>query len=158
MAELTEQEKAVEALARTAVAQVSPAELPLFRATAARYRDDPDGTLAPRSAGGDTLGFGASAAVVLITPFALELVKRVFVRIADKLGESAADSLAGRVSAWFTGKADRPPGEPDPEPLTREQLALVAETTRAEAAELELPPAEQERLADAVVASLATRT
>lgn len=158
MAELSAQEQAVEALARQAVAQVSPAELPLFRATAARYREDPGGTLSPRSAGSDTLGFGAEAAVVLITPFALDLVKRIFTRISDKLGESAADSLAGRITTWFSGKDGQPPGDPGPEQLTAEQLALIADTTRIEAAALDLSPDEQERLADAVVASLATRT
>lgn len=158
MAELSQQELAVEALARQAVAQVSPAELPLFRATAVRYREDPRGTLAPRPAASDALGFGAEAAVVLITPFALDLAKRILTTISDKLGEAAADSLAGRITAWFSAKGGHPPGAPEPEPLTAGQLALIAEATRTEAAALDLPADEQERLADAVVASLATRT
>ena len=157
MAEPSIQERAVEALARRTVADVSPAELPLFTATAARYRADPAAVLTPRRTGTDTLGFGVETAVVLVTPFALDLVKRMFDRLGEKLGSAAADSLAGRITSWLSGKPKRPE-DPGPEPLTADQLALVAETTRAEAAALTLPPDESERLADAVVAALATRT
>ena len=159
MADQSARDAAVEALARQAVADVSPAELPIFAATAAQYRADPQGTMAPAARVGP-LGFGAETAVVLVTPFALDLVKRMFSRLSEKLGDSAADSLAGRISAWFGRKnetaAEMP--EPEPDPLTAEQLALIADTTRAEAAELSLAPAESERLADAIVAALATRT
>lgn len=152
-------DRAVEALARQAVAEVSPAELPIFSATAARYRADPQGTMAPAASKGATLGFGAEAALVLVTPFALDLVKRLFTRLADKLGDSAADSLAGRITSWFAGEPDASPEEPaEPEALSAEQLALIADTTREEAASLSLAPAESERLADAIVAALATRT
>lgn len=142
---------------RQAVAAVSPAELPIFSATAARYRADPQSTMAPAAARSSTLGFGAEAAVVLVTPFALDLVKRLFTRLSEKLGDSAADSLAGRITSWFAGKPDDPEGPVEPEPLSAEQLALIADTTREEAAALSLAPAESERLADAIVAALATR-
>ena len=147
---------AVEALARRAVADVSPAELPIFAATAARYRADPQGTTAPPTP--KVLGFGVETAVVLVTPYALELVKRLFSRLSEKLGDSAADSIAGRITAWFGHKPEAAAEEKEPEPLTAEQLALIAETTRTEAASLTLAPAESERLADAIVAALATRT
>lgn len=152
------QEAAVEALARTVVSQVSPAELPLFSATAARYRNDPAGTVNAKRTGDAALGFGAEAAVVLVTPFVLDLVARMLRRIGDKLGDNAADGIASRISRWFSRKPDGAAKESEPEPLTPEQLALIAETTRAEAAELALAPEESERLADAIVATLATRT
>lgn len=148
---------AVEALARQAVAEVSPAELPIFAATAERFRADPQGTLQPATRVGP-LGFGVESAVVLVTPFALDLVKRLFSRLSEKLGDSAADSLAGRIVGWFGGKPDDAEEAKEPEPLTAEQLALIADTTRTEAASLALAPAESERLADAIVAALATRT
>src|SRR4051794_5857885 len=125
------QETAVEALARRVVADVSPAELPLFSATAARYRADPAGTLKPKGAGDAALGFGAEAAVVLVTPFVLDLVSRMLHRIGDKLGDSAADGIAARITHWFARKPEGAPKEPEPEPLTPQQLALIAETTRA---------------------------
>lgn len=152
------QEAAVEALARQVVSQVSPAELPLFSATAARYRTDPAGTVNPKRSGDAALGFGAEAAVVLVTPFVLDLLTRTLRRIGEKLGESAADGIAGRITRWFARKPEEASREPEPEPLTPEQLALIAETTRAEAAGLALAPEDSERLADAIVATLATRT
>ncbi len=159
MAELSIQDRAVEVLARQAVADVSPAELPLFKPTAARYHADPSATMAARRTGGDALGFGVETAVVLVTPFALDLVKRLFTRLSEKLGDTAADSLAGRITALFAHKpATSAPDESEPQPLTSQQLALVSEITRAEAASLALAPAESERLADAVVAALATRS
>jgi hypothetical protein len=156
MADRAVQDAAVEALARHVVADVSPAELPLFAATAARYRSDPAGTVKPHRSGDPALGFGAEAAVVLVTPFVLDLVTRVLHRLTDKLGDDAADGIAARISRWFSRK---PSAEATaPEPLTAEQLELIAQTTRAEAAELALAPEESKRLADAIVATLATRT
>ena len=152
------QDEAVEALARQVVSQVSPAELPLFSTTAARYRTDPAGTVNPKRSGDAALGFGAEAAVVLVTPFVLDLVTRMLKRVGEKLGDSAADGIAGRITRWFSRKPEDASKEPEPEPLSPEQLALIAETTRAEAAQLALPPEESERLADAIVATLATRT
>lgn len=156
MAELSIQDQAVEALARRTVAELSPAELPLFKATAARYRADPAAVVSPKRTGPDTLGFGVETAVVLLTPYALDLIKRMFNRLSEKLGDSVADSLATRISKWLSPKPAEKAAKP--EPLTPEQLALIAETTRSEAAALTLPPGESERLADAVVAALATRT
>ena len=146
---------AVEALARHAVAEVSPAELPIFAATAERYRADPQATLQP-AAKVVPLGFGVETAVVLVTPYALDLVKRLFSRLTEKLGDSAADSIAGRITTWLGVKPED--AEEAAEPLSAEQLSLIADTTRAEAASLALAPAESERLADAIVAALATRT
>jgi hypothetical protein len=148
---------AVDALARQVVADQAPAELPLFNATAARYRADPAGTLAAGSKADETLGFGIETAVILLAPFALELVKRVFMQLADKVGDSAADSIAGRVSALFGRNAKEPATAPDVA-LTAEQLALVSQTAHEQAAHLKMPVAEADALANAVIAALATRS
>ena len=87
----------VEALARQVVAEVSPAELPLFRATADRYFADPDGTLAVRGRPDEPLGFGAETVVALVGPFALDLVRRVVGRLVERLGDAVADAVAERV-------------------------------------------------------------
>jgi hypothetical protein len=149
-------DQAVEALARRAVTDVSPAELPLFSASAARYRADPDAALRAGGAGDRALGFGVETAVVLVTPFALDLVKRMFTRLAEKLGDSAADSLAGRIARWFGAKPDEPAEPEGPAALSADQLRLVADVTRSEAASLAMPADQSERLADAVIAALAT--
>jgi 3-methyladenine DNA glycosylase/8-oxoguanine DNA glycosylase len=157
MADDAARQEAVEVLARQLVTDVSPAELPLFDATAARYHADPDATLEPKPGGDDSLGFGVETAVVLVAPYAIDLVKRIFTRVAQKVGDSAADSLAAKITHLFGG-THKHDGPKEPDPLTPEQLALVAETAREEAKHLKLPADRAEALANGVVAALATRT
>jgi hypothetical protein len=158
-------QQATDALAKRIVSEVSPAELPLFDLTAARYHADPAGALDAKGSSDEALGFGVDTAVVLIAPFALDLVKRIITRIAEKVGDGAADSLAERIAHALAGKkatapaGQAPDGAPDqgPEPLTPEQLALVDQTARAEAHHLKLPPDRADALANGLVAALATR-
>ena len=156
MADDTVIQEAVDALARHVVAEQAPAELPLFNATAARYRQDPVGTLAANSKVDERLGFGVETAVILVAPLALELVKRIFTQLAEKLGESAADSIAGRVSALFNRDKHRESPEEAVSALTAEQLVLVSQTAREQAAHLKMPVAQADALANAVIAALAT--
>ena len=51
-----------------------------------------------------------------------------------------------------------PQTEPVAAPLTPEQLTVIGDTARAEAADLNLTPDRADALANAVVAALATRT
>lgn len=155
MADDAARQEAMDALARQVVADVSPAELPLFDATADRYRADSEGTLAASSDSDEPLGFGVETAIVLLAPFALEFVKGIFTRIAQKAGDGATDAIAHRISKLFGGAQPEPAG---PAPLTPEQLALVDEAAREEARHLKLPPDRAKALADGVVAALATRT
>jgi hypothetical protein len=167
MADDSIRQQATDALAKRIVSEVSPAELPLFDLTAARYHADPAGTLDAKGSSDEALGFGVDTAVVLIAPFALDLVKRIITRIAEKVGDSAADSLAARIAHALGGKkaapaaptGQAPDAAPDqrPEPLTPEQLALVDQTARAEAHHLKLPPDRADALANGLVAALATR-
>lgn len=147
--------RAVDLLARQVVAEVAPAELPVFSATAKRYHEDPEAALTAKAKADETLGFGAESVVILLAPFALELAKRVLSKLSEKVGDEVGDSLASRVLGWF-GRDDSK-DDKDVAALTADQLALVAQTARSEAAELSLPPDQSERLADAVVAALATR-
>jgi hypothetical protein len=163
----------VEALARRVVAEVSPAELPLFRATADRYFADPEGTLAVRGRTDEPLGFGAETVVALVGPFALDLVRRVVGRLVDRLGDAVADALAERVLRKSGPGGVAPTGAPAAtpaetsgssgsaasglDPLDPAQLALVRQVADEEARRLELSPDRAQRLADALVASIATR-
>ncbi len=149
--------RAIDALARQVVADDAPAELPLFAATADRFRSDPDGTLSAAPAKDETLGFGLETAVVLVTPFVLELVKRIFTRVADQLGDQAADGIAGRIARIFRRDGGDAADESGPAPLTPEQLALIGAAAVDEAARLRLPPEKAQALANGVIAALATR-
>lgn len=148
--------EAVEALAREVIGKVSPVELPLLHPTAQRYFADPQGTLAARRSSDETLGFGVETAVVLLSPFALDLAKSVLTRLFEGIGDAAADGLAHRVLRWLKPDAGERNAQ-GPEPLDAAQLALVRQTANEEAHGLSLPPEQSTRLADALVASLATR-
>jgi hypothetical protein len=146
---------AVRLVARDAVTSVSPGELALFESTARRYFQDAQSVLVPGRSREEELGFGAEAVVFLVGPFALELAKRVLTRLVERTGDAAADGLANRVLGWLGGSPDRTPVKS--QSLDPGELALVRQTARAEAERLDIPATEAGRLADAIVASLATR-
>jgi len=148
----------VEALARQLVADVSPAELPLFRATADSYFADPGRSLSPRGRQDEALGFGVEAVVTLVGPFALDLVRRVLTSLTDRVGDALAEAVARRLGR----QPDPPPAatgdQPgQPKPLDPAQLGLLRAVAQEEARRMQLPPERAQRLADALVASIATR-
>ena len=147
---------AVAALARAAIARTAPEELPLFRATSEAYFDDPASV---GRGGGDTmLGFGVEAAVILVTPVALEVAKDVLVWLRAQLAERAGDQGEAALD-WVTAKLTGRSGDAaadDTESLTDDQLTQVRSLALEKAKQLKLPEAKAELLADSLVGSLAT--
>jgi hypothetical protein len=152
-------------LARSAVAQAAPEELPLFRATSEAYFENPDALRAERS-GDDMLGFGVDQALVLLTPVALAVSRDVLNFLVEQLraqahehGKDAIDRLVARL-LHREGKptTETPAAEADGEPpdLTEEQLKEVRSIALAKARQLKLAPDKAELLADSLVGSLAT--
>lgn len=147
---------AVAALARAAVTRTAPEELPLFRATSEAFFERPDELGENRRDA--MLGFGLEAAVVLVTPVALEVAKDVIFWLRDQVaaragerGEAALDWVAARL-----GAGPQEDAAPQGAGLTDEQLAQVRELALAKATQLQLPETKAELLADALVGSLAT--
>jgi hypothetical protein len=166
--ELTVEDALVAELARAAVTQAAPEELPLFPATSEAYFDDPDSL--DRGGGKDELlGFGVEAALVLVTPVALSVARDVLNFVIEQVrgharaaGTDAIDRLADRVLGRGGEKAAEPtaaaePGAGDPpEPeLTDEQLEQVRALAVEKARLLKLPPEKARLLADSLVGSLA---
>lgn len=150
----------VEALARSAVEQVAPEELPLFRATSEAYFADP-ASLEQRGSGDDPLGFGVDAALVLVSPVALQVAREVIDFVAAKLresaeeeGESAIKRLVARLVHGNDKNEDTDEGE-QPAELTDEQLEQVRSVALEKARELKLSDAKATLLADSLVGSLA---
>ena len=117
----------VEALARTAVQDVAPEELPLFGPTSEAYFDPRRGT--PAGAKSDEmLGFGvdAAAAMVFITPVALEAARSVVSYLVVELQAALKDeakpmiqALAHRLTHLREKPADKAAdGSKAPEPET----------------------------------------
>jgi hypothetical protein len=146
----------VSGLARTAVERTAPEELPLFGPTSEAFFDDPEAL--ERGGGGDELlGFGAEAAVVLVTPVALSVAKDVVRFVADQLrtrlkteGEGAIQAALDRVF----GPHDR--DETAHADLTDEELQRVHAIALEKARQLRLSPDRAGILADAIVGGLAT--
>jgi hypothetical protein len=156
-------------LARSAVSQTAPEELPLFRATSEAYFKDPE-SLKRKGSGDELLGFGVDSAIVLMTPVALTVARDVLNflveqvraqarehgkdtidRLADRLLGHGSSSTAQSVTADSSGAAD-----PETPELTDEQLDQVRAFALEKAQQLKLAPDKAELLADSLVGSLAT--
>jgi hypothetical protein len=147
-------------LARRAIAQAAPEELPLFRATSKAYFDDPEKTLAERGGRDEMLGFGVEAAVFILTPVALDVAKSVVAFVvahvrtaAERHAGSAIDGAVERVFARFAG--DEATEQYERPKLTPEQLDEVRRVAHDRARALDLPEAKAALLADALVGGLA---
>jgi hypothetical protein len=147
-------------LARSAVEQTAPEELPLFRPTSEAFFQDPDAV--PRSGGRDELlGFGVDAAVVLVTPVALSVARDVARFVADQVRSRLADEGEGAIQRaldriFKRGEAAQAPA-PDEEPeLSDAELEQVHAIALEKAKQLRLSPERAGLLADAIVGGLAT--
>lgn len=146
-------------LARAGIRRAAPEELPLFGPTSEAFLEDPASL--DRADGGDqVLGFGAEAALVLVTPAALSVAREVVTFVATQVrarlkdeGEGAVQRTLDRI---FGHKHDGAPAEPPPPELSGEQLARVHALALEKARLLKLPHAKAELLADSIVGSLAT--
>lgn len=149
----------VEALARSAVEQVAPEELPLFRATSEAYFADPASLEQGRSRD-DMLGFGVDAALVLVSPIALQVAKEVIGFVVAHFREAAAEEGEGAIKRLVARLVHRDmeetsDDEPVPE-LTDEQLEQVRTLALEKARSLRLSDTKASLLADSLVGSLAT--
>jgi hypothetical protein len=145
-------------LARATVERAAPEELPLFAPMSEAYLADPAALERGRPRD-EMLGFGVDAAVMLVTPVALQVARDVLGFLHEQLrararehGESAID----RIVAPLVGKkAPEDESEPVPE-LTDAQLEQVRALAFEKARSLKLSEARAELLADSLVGSLAT--
>jgi hypothetical protein len=148
----------VAALARATVERAAPEELPLFGPMSEAYLADPS-SLRDGKKRDEMLGFGIDAAVVLVTPVALQVARDVLGYLHEQLRErarEAGDSAIDRVIARIVGKGgDDAEGEDVPD-LTDEQLQQVRTLALEKARTLKLSESKAALLADSLVGSLAT--
>lgn len=145
-------------LARATVERAAPEELPLFDPISEAYFADPQ-SLDGGKRRDEMLGFGVDAAVVLVTPVALQVARDVLGFLHEQLrarareqGEGAIDRLIARI----VGRKDEAPAdEPVPE-LTDAQLEQVRALAVEKARSLKLSEERAALLADSLVGSLAT--
>jgi len=158
---MSELDDAAVALARSTVERAAPEELPIFSAASDAYLAG-GGT----TTGGDRmLGFGLEAAVVLLTPIAIEVAKDVLgylkeqvTQLASKKGKEGVDALISRLSGDERGDGEKPAqaDATSAAKLTEEQLEQVRARAIEKAKQLKLDDDRAELLADSLVGSLAT--
>lgn len=143
-------------IARQLVIRAAPDELPLFAATSRAYLENPAEVSASISRD-ETLGFGLEAAVVFVTPVALEVAKSVIKWLASQVTTALEDEASTTIRAHIHRLFHRAesPAESAPR-LSADQLAAVRRVALEKARELALPEPKADLLADAVVGSLAS--
>jgi hypothetical protein len=146
-------------LARATVEKAAPEELPLFTPMSEAYFADPS-ALDGGKRRDEMLGFGVDAAVMLVTPVALQVARDVLGFLHEQLRERAREQGEGaidRIIARLVGKKkDEEPAEEAVPELTDAQLEQVRALAVEKARSLKLSEERAELLADSLVGSLAT--
>ena len=141
------------AVARGLVTAAAPEELPLFSAMTTAYFDR--GGVEPGRAREDMLGFGADAAVMLVTPAAFEVARCVFDYLAGQVKASVeaetADAISAHVHRLFHHGGD----SHEPARLTYVQLEEVHRIAVEQARAMNLSEQQADMLGDSLVGSLA---
>ena len=164
----TDERAVVEALARLALDDAAPEEAPLFGPMADAYYDPRRGTPSG-SKSDEMLGFGvdAAAAVVLVTPVALEVAKNVLGFLVGELQTAFKDEAKPMIQALVKRvlrrgpkpegdkAAEEPAAEPAAPPqLTQAQLDELRKVALSTAERMGLREPKASVLADAIVGAM----
>ena len=171
----TDERAIVEALARVVVEDAAPEERPLFGPMTEAYYDPRRGTPSG-SKSDEMLGFGvdAAAAVVLVTPVALEVAKNVLGYVVGELQTAFKDEAKPMIQALVKrvlrrspkpedDKAAAEPREPAAAPaaepaaapqLTQAQLDELRKVALSTAERMGLREPKASVLADAIVGAM----
>jgi len=145
-------------VARLIVVQTAPEELPLFRSVSNAYFEAPDRVLRAQKRKDDMLGFGAEAALVLVTPVALDVAKTVLrflaAQVAHAFEKESSDAIDRRVHRLFHGDEVADTEADGATRLSADQLKQVHDLALEKARQLELGEPQAALLADALVGSL----
>jgi hypothetical protein len=154
----------VEALARAVVEDAAPEERPLFGPMTEAYYDPRRGTPSG-SKSDEMLGFGvdAAAAVVLVTPIALEAAKNVLGYLVGELQAAFKDESKPVIQALvkrLLRRGPKPEGDkaaaepPAPPELTQAQLDELRKVALSTAERMGLREPKASVLANAIVGAM----
>jgi hypothetical protein len=147
-------------IGRDLVSQLAPAELILYRAKSeAFFKDRPTGDRKGKQKD-EMLGIGTAEMVTFLTPVILyalqDVLKPMVGEAAKRLGEEAGDALASTIRKLFGRPAPVSASAAGIPGLTQEQLTRAHATAVAAVLKWKRSPEQARRIADAIVASLAT--
>lgn len=154
------QDELIRSMARRVVAEVAPAELPLFEDGAAAFLAAPRPLSAVARPRDEALGFGAAGAVAFLTPIALAIVKEVLEQVTAVARQEVGGGAAGavrRALRWLLRALhlDAPAPPAAVPALSVDQLSLVRARIHARALDAGVPEEQARLMADAVVGQLA---
>ena len=173
-----DEQAVVEALARSTVDEVAPEEAPLFGPISEAYFD-PARSGEKGSGSDEMLGFGvdAAAAMILVTPVALEAAKSVIVYVVGELETAFKDEAKPMIQAFVkrllhgkakpgaapaggppdgavkAGPEPEPPAE-EPAPFTDQQLDEVRKVALRTAERMGMERDKANVVADAIVGAI----
>ena len=149
-------------LSKNIVTEVAPEEIPLFDEMVREYFQDPTPPGPSESASDDLLGFGLGGTLVAITPAATAMVSGVLsyvlTEVVKEVREESATAIKEKVKAVFT--LEKPSGEVAQSipTLTKQQLEQVKKLARKQAKAFGMETTMADKMADALVGSLALAT
>lgn len=152
------EDELVSALSRHIVAETAPEELPLFRSVSRVYLEHGGRLPASGRQRDEMLGFGAEAAVALLTPVVLDVAKTVvsflLTRARAAVAKRAGDAVDDAVARAFARLLGAKPAQHEPH-LVPAELEEVRRLAYERARALDLPEEKATLLADSLVGGLA---
>jgi hypothetical protein len=156
------QDQLISDLAHDLVTQISPQELPLFRANSTAYFQNPEKTLKGQKGKDEMLGFGAGEAITFMTPIILAVTTEVISFISQELKSSLEtesssfinDAVKGLFKKFHSTDNEKKERAKIP-PLTPKQLTQVKKLAIQKAHQLKLADDKAILLADLITGSLA---
>jgi hypothetical protein len=145
----------VEDLARGLVAEVAPAELPMFELVSAGFEEDPARLLGRGGRPGSVLGSGFETVMLVVTPAALAVATAVYQQLVDRVAEFTVDSAITAARKRVRSRKKKP--EPVPE-ITDADRDEAAAGTRKLIEEITGDAALADRCGDVVRVLLAQKS
>lgn len=161
--ETSEGQKLIQEISKDIVGEVAPEEMDMFDELVEEYFQNPtppDMSVKPKD---DPLGFGLGEVLVAVTPAAAAMVNEVIKYLMNETITAAKDESAEmvkkKVKKLFNPekKDDKPAKKEEGEvrPLNKEQLEQVKKLARKQATKFGIGPDKAEKMANALVGSLA---
>ena len=154
--ESSEGHKLIQELSKRIVVEVAPEELDLFDELVTEYFEDPTPPKESEPPKDDPLGFGIEETLIAVTPAATavaNIIINYLLAEVIKITESEqAENVKRKIKALFRSENKDKDG---PAPLTKEQLQIVRKLARKQAIKFGIGPEKADRMADALVGSLA---
>jgi hypothetical protein len=154
-AESSEGHKLIKELSKEIVVDVAPEEIDLFDELVAGYFQDPTPPDVSQPQKDDPLGFGIEETLIAVTPAATAVAQMIISYLLTeiiKITESEhAEKVKRKIKALFSSERK----DQEPAALTKEQLEHIRKLARKQAIKFGIGPDKADRMADALIGSLA---